>query len=154
MLHVLAQSLPWPRSDTHRKSIDPLASKSHDGRAEFLFSPSLCLTGTCFQPVVTDRRGSPVLPSNEHYSLPISFCIPAISFFKQSPSLLDANCDSTCYNNLGDNSGCVYVCVYNLSGCIHGPVPMGAGVVTCTLGGASSPESASCLQINDSRVLR
>jgi hypothetical protein len=110
MLHVLVQSLPRPRSDTHTKSIDPLALMSHDGR-RISISLSLRLTGTCFHPVFTDRRGSPVLPSNEHYSLPISFCIPAISFFKQSPSLLDANCDSTCYNNLGDDSGCVCVCV-------------------------------------------
>src|SRR4051812_37666324 len=49
MLHILAQSLLRPRSDTHTKSIDPLASKSHDGRAEFLslrLSVSLALAST------------------------------------------------------------------------------------------------------------
>jgi hypothetical protein len=80
-----------------------------------IISPSLCLTGTCFHPIVTNCHDSPVMPSNEPYSLLISFCIPNISFFKQSPSLLDADCDSACYDNLGDDSSCVCMCTVCLA---------------------------------------
>jgi hypothetical protein len=44
MLNVPTQSLPRPRSDTHTKSIALLASKSRDGRAEFLLSLHLSIS--------------------------------------------------------------------------------------------------------------